>query len=90
MEIRKKNTTIAKLDIVNMHLSIQFRLVKKAVNHFSTNLTETEKETISHCLELVQFGMSNTIITFVDKYYEYGGDIEGDKRGLTTGGFESV
>ena len=34
--------------------------------------------------------MSNTLITFVDKYYEYGGDIEGEKRGLTIGGFEST
>ena len=32
----------------------------------------------------------NQLITFVDKYYEYGGDIEGEKRGLTIGGFESA
>ena len=34
--------------------------------------------------------MSNTLIMFVYKYYEYGGDIEEDKRGLTIGGFESA
>ena len=34
--------------------------------------------------------MNNTFITFVNKYYEYRGDTEGDERGLTTGGFESA
>lgn len=34
--------------------------------------------------------MGNTLITFVDKYYDYGGDIEGEKRGLTIGGYEAA
>ena len=85
-----KTNTIAKLDIVNMYPSIQFLLVKKAVNFFSKDLSKEEKITISKCLELVKFGMSNTLITFVNKYYEYGGDTTGDKRGLIIGGYESA
>ena len=73
-----------------MYLSIQFLLVKKAANFFSKDLSRDEKATISKCLKLIQFGMSNTLVTFVDKYYEYGGDIDGEKRGLTIGGFESA
>jgi hypothetical protein len=34
--------------------------------------------------------MGNTIITFRDKYYEYGVDPNPDRRGLTIGGFESA
>ena len=41
-------------------------------------------------LKLVKFSMSNTIITFVDKYYEYGGCVEGEDRGLIIGIFDSA
>ncbi len=34
--------------------------------------------------------MGNTIITFRDKYYEYGVDPDPDQRGLTIGGFDSA
>ena len=34
--------------------------------------------------------MSNTLIIFLDKYYEYGGNTEGDKRGLTIIGCKSA
>jgi len=34
--------------------------------------------------------MGNTIVSFQDKYYEYGVDPDPDRRGLTIGGFESA
>jgi hypothetical protein len=34
--------------------------------------------------------MGNTIVSFLDKYYEYGVDPDPDKRGLTFGGFEAA
>jgi hypothetical protein len=34
--------------------------------------------------------MGNTIITFCDKYYEYGVDPNPDRQGLMIGGFESA
>ena len=34
--------------------------------------------------------MSNTLITFINKYYEYGGDTEGNNRRLNIEGFESA
>ena len=34
--------------------------------------------------------MSNTLLTFGDKYYEYGGSINPDRKGLTIGGYESA
>jgi hypothetical protein len=35
--------------------------------------------------EMIKFGMGNTLLTFVDKYYEYGGDLDIEDRGLTIG-----
>ena len=37
---------------------------------------------------MIRFGMSNTLLTFVDKYYKYGGSVDPNKRGLTIGGYE--
>ena len=51
------------------------------MEHFSKDISEEEEITIGKCLELVEFGISITLITPIDKYYEYGCDIEGEKRG---------
>jgi hypothetical protein len=34
--------------------------------------------------------MGNTIVSFQDKYYEYGVDSDPDRQGLTISGFESA
>ncbi len=34
--------------------------------------------------------MRNTIVSFLDKFYEYGVDPDPERRGLTIGGFESA
>jgi hypothetical protein len=34
--------------------------------------------------------MGDTLLTFVDKYYEIGGDVDMKDRGLTFGGYESA
>ena len=39
---------------------------------------------------MIKFGMGNTLITFIDKYYEYGGAESINERGLTIGGYESA
>ena len=39
---------------------------------------------------MIGFGMKNTLVSFIDKYYEYGGEMEDEKRGLTIGGYESA
>lgn len=90
LNITKSNSTIVSLDIVSFYPSIKFNVVKKAVQHYSKNLTQKEKKIIDNCLNLIQFGMSNTLITFRDKYYEHGGSCNPTKRGLTIGGYESA
>jgi hypothetical protein len=39
---------------------------------------------------MIKFGMGHTLLTFVDKYYEIGGDVDVKDRGLTFGGYESA
>jgi len=34
--------------------------------------------------------MGNTIVSFLDKYYEYGVNLDPERQGLTIGGFESA
>ena len=40
------------------------------------------------CLKMIEFGMGNTLLTFIDQYYEYGGSLEAKDIGLTIGGYE--
>ena len=40
------------------------------------------------CLNMIKFGMGNTLFTFVDKYYEYGGEDNVEEHGLMIGGYE--
>ena len=39
---------------------------------------------------MIKFGMGNTLISFKEKLYEYGGSVNPMKRGLTIGGYESA
>jgi hypothetical protein len=84
--------TIASIDAEVMYPSIKYSLIKKAIEHYTdkTELDEQEEGQIQTCLEFIKFGMSNTIITFVDRYYMYDGDLEIEDRGLTIGGYESA
>jgi hypothetical protein len=39
---------------------------------------------------MIKFGMGNTLLTLVDKFYECGGDLDVEDRGLTIGGYKSA
>ena len=60
------------------------------MNYFLRDPPEEEKEKAEKCLGLVKFGMANTLVTFEDQYYIYGGDLPVENKGLTIGGFESA
>ena len=55
-----------------MYPSINFDMVKKAVDHFIKNLPVKDKEAIEKCLDMIELDMSNKLITFLKKYYQYG------------------
>jgi hypothetical protein len=62
--------------------------VKKEIRYFAENLNVEIQGQIETCLEMIKFGMGNTLFTFVNKYYEYGGDLDVEDRGLTIRGYE--
>ena len=68
LKLKKNDVTIAKLDTEAMYPSIQFLLVKKVVRYVSRDLSEEDKRKIEKCLEMIGFGMKNTLVTFIDKY----------------------
>ena len=57
--------------------------------YFGNILSLEDKEKIDVCLDMViKFGMGNTLLTFINKYYEYGGDEDVEERGLMIRGYE--
>jgi hypothetical protein len=54
------------------------------------DLPEEDQAKIKQCLEMVKFGMASTLLTFVDKYYEYDGDQDPEDKGLKIGSYESA
>jgi hypothetical protein len=90
MGIDRDNSTIVSLDIRDMYPQCRFKAVKAAVRYFANQLPTLEQLKVKRCLEILKFSMGNTIVSFQDKYYEYGVDPDPNRRGLTIGGFESA
>jgi len=90
LNITRSDYTIATIDAKNMYHSVQFGHIEIAVSFFLRNASDDDKKKAGKCLNMVKFGMVNTLITFEDQYYEYGGTVEVDYKGLTIGGFESA
>ena len=77
-------------DAVNFYPSVKLKLVRKAIEYYARDLTEEDQIKIEHCLEMIKFGMTSTLLNFVDKYYEYDGEKDPEEKGLTIGGYESA
>ena len=65
-------------------------MVAKAVEFFLGDCPEEDKVLAQSCLDMIKFGMGNTLITFGGKYWEYGGVPDVYEKGLTIGGYESA
>ena len=63
--------------------------MRKAVRYFARKITAETKKTINLCLELIQFGMSSSLISFDGKYYEYHIG-EREEQGLEIVGYKSA
>ena len=70
LKLSNENCTIVSLDIVDMYPSITFLILMKAIEYFSRNFSEADKERIRNALEMWQFSMGNLLLTFQDKYYQ--------------------
>lgn len=76
LNLKQEDVTIASVNAEMMYPSIKFNLIEKAVKYYAASLNEQDVENVETCLELVKFGMSTTLLTFIDKYYMYDGDLE--------------
>ena len=81
--------TIASIDAVAMYPLITFPLVKTSISYSTRNLPRSKQSTVKLCLKLIAFGMSSTVLTFKEKYFEYGE--KGIKtKSLAIGGYKSA
>ena len=87
MKWKRDEVKIASIDAVAMYPSIKFPLVKKAISYFTRSLPKNHQSNIKLCLKLIAFGISSTLLTFEDKYYEYG-EKGIETKGLAIGGYE--
>jgi hypothetical protein len=62
--------------------------VKAAVQYYASRLHPLQREKIQQCLDILKFSMVNLIVSFLDKYYEYGVNPDPDRQGLLIGDFE--
>jgi hypothetical protein len=67
---------------------VTYGLVERAIFLLQISRGEKEKAKIKECLKMVAFGIGNTLLTFVDKYYEYDGEREIQDKGLAIGGYK--
>ena len=72
-----------------MFPSVKFGHIERAVSFFLRNASDDDKKKARKCFDMVKFVMVNTLIIFEDQYYEYGGTVDVDYKGLTIRGFES-
>jgi len=81
LAIRQNEVTIILIDAVDMCPSIKCSLVRKAINFFAENLSDKDKkQSAVALLAMMKFAMGNTLLTFIDKYYEYGGSKSVEER----------
>ena len=67
--LKQNGATLASIDAKMMYPSSKFGLIEKAIDFYSAKLDNDEdKETITVCLQLINFGMENMLLTFIDKY----------------------
>eukprot|EP00957_Ditylum_brightwellii_P172572 13137612-Ditylum_brightwellii.AAC.1 len=56
-----------------MHPLVRVKLIKKALEFYSQHLSEEDRQKIKLGMEMVQFGIKNTLVSFQDKYFVYKG-----------------
>ena len=68
LELKRDKVKISSVYAINMPPSIKLSKIKKAVRLFEIKLTAATKKKINIFLELIQFGMISTLISFKKEY----------------------
>jgi hypothetical protein len=80
---------IASIDAESMYPSIKYKLIEQAITYYANTIEDDEAHINIHIgLDMIKFGMKNTILLFIDKYYKYDGNLKMNEKGLTIGGYE--
>ena len=69
--LKREEVTIASVDAINMYPLIKLATIRKAVRYFARKITRETKTKINLCLDVIQFGISSTLMYSDGKYYEY-------------------
>eukprot|EP00957_Ditylum_brightwellii_P121874 9293811-Ditylum_brightwellii.AAC.1 len=82
------------LGIKNMYPLVQVKLIKKALKFYSRSLSPEDKRKIDLGMEMIQFGMKNTLVSYCNKYFNYKGAVKGNDLTvkdvvLAIGGYKS-
>eukprot|EP00957_Ditylum_brightwellii_P117498 8961341-Ditylum_brightwellii.AAC.1 len=75
--LTKDDVILMSLDINNMYPLVRAKLIKKALEFYSQNLSEEDKQKIKLGMEVAHFGMKRTLVSFQDKYFVYKGAAKG-------------
>jgi hypothetical protein len=75
IDISQVKVTIVSLDIKDLYPQCRFKAAQDAVQYYTRQLPNLSRSKIQQCLDILKFSMGNTIVTFRDKYYEYGTDL---------------
>eukprot|EP00957_Ditylum_brightwellii_P159938 12174276-Ditylum_brightwellii.AAC.1 len=59
-----------------MHLLVRVKLIKRALEFYSLYLSGEDKQKIQLGMEMVPFGMKNTLVSYRDKYFVYKGAVK--------------
>ena len=91
LQISRSSNTIISFHAVSMYpSSVKFIQIERAVNYFLRDGPAEDREAACKCLEMVKCGMSNCLVQFNGVFWEYGGTIEAEAKGLAIGGYESA
>ena len=90
LNIQQSNNTIISFDCEKMYPSVKFIQIRRATAYFLRDASQEDKAAAERCLEMVKFGIANTLVQSQGQYWQYGGDLDVDEKGLTIGGYESA
>eukprot|EP00957_Ditylum_brightwellii_P210426 15364951-Ditylum_brightwellii.AAC.1 len=95
LKVQQNNVTMMSLNIENIYPSVRIQLICKTLTYYSRRLSKEDKTTINNCLDLIKFGMRNTLVQYHGKYYAYKGAAKGQVMGdkdvaLVIGAYEAA
>ena len=94
LELNSSNCTIASFDIVSMYPNCKLSYIERALDYFSQDFGDEDKNLIKNGWRVARFGMKRTLIRARENYFLFKGDsAEGGsevEQGLSIGGYESA